>query len=160
MENEGEPLKRESHPAMPFKQAQHFVLHLPDGYSFEVKERRLDGKAPVYIRWPSSRKQDPPPPFRKFYTVEPLLQNEIRLLKELYKNRMLINRSRDLAVSESRNLLDDLSDEFSEKMEKLSKEMEILKKDIEEVNRKFTILTSLSNVKREIEKSAEGVECG
>jgi len=158
MESEEEAFKKEErHPAMTFGQAQQFVLNLPDGYNINArKERTLDGKARVQITW--GRKEDPPPPFRKFYGVEPLYSNEFEFLRELYKNRRLVNRTKDLAMAEARNLVDDLADELTEKMEKLSKEQEIMKRGVEEINQKLLSLLStkekVQEPRGEMEKDA------
>jgi len=140
--------KRKYQPAMTFKQAQQFVLNLPDGYNIEFQNARsLDGRARVSIRW--RRKQDPPPLYERSYSVEPILDDELQLLKTLYKNKLLINRTRDLAVMEARNLVDDLADKFTGKLNKISDEMNILKRGVEEVNQK---LLSLLNTKEKVQE--------
>jgi len=134
---------------MTFGQAQQFVLDLPDGYNINArKERTLDGKARVQITW--GRKGDPPPPFRKFYGVEPLYSNEFEFLRELYKNRRLVNRTKDLALAEARNLVDDLADELTEKF---SKDTEMLKKDMEELKRGMEEIAKLISLLSSREKA-------
>ena len=115
--------KPSRHPALAFKEAQDLVLRLPDKYGIYAHNRpKLDGRQNHELRW-NARDQDPPPPFRKHYEIEPLLPEEAEDLKRLYANREVLSIAKGLAQAEADLLAKQLADEFTSMVKETKREI-------------------------------------
>lgn len=133
--------KPSRHPALSFREAQNLVLRLPDKYGIYAHNRpKLDGRQNHELRW-NARDQDPPPPFRKHYEIEPLLPEEAEQLKRLYANREVLSIAKGLAQAEADLLAKQLADEFTSMVKETKKEI------------LDTVRLSISSVKEEIPPS-------